>query len=238
MAYRRGPDDVLVPEIPDECPFVGGGDGPCVLRGVHDRPRKTGPCHPLRVMRCETHGRCFTLYPLGYAPYQRVGVEQRGPDGSLLVLDGDQQAAQVDFSATLFEAALDGAEARAWRRRPSQASCDRWWATQGRRLLRAGAMLGVGPDVSDSQRVRTAALLGVETLLLKESTARWQQGYRARGQAVTAVLCRMGRSVGRALRLLHAGFLAGHWGCPMFWHDGRRLVEILPFQPPGTAAPS
>lgn len=220
--------------IPDRCP-LGARSGGCALRRVHERPRKTGPRHPLLVMRCGTHGRCFTLYPPGHAPYQRYAVERRGPEGELLVVEAGSDPTRVDFSGTLFEAGLDGEAGRAWPRRSASASgCERWWPRQERHQLWAGEVLGVASGVSAPLRERIAAVLGVATLSLEAAGRDWGKGYRVRGCAIMHVLRGMRRTLGRMLRLLHVGFLARRWGLPMLWREERRTVETLPFPPPGT----
>jgi len=237
VRYRAGAGGDLVAAIPDRCPFAAEDDGSCELGRVHERPRKTGPCHPLQVMRCRTHARCFTLYPSGFAPYQRIGVERRGPEGSLLVPDAGADATSLDFSGTIFEAALDGARGQAWRRE-SSGDGEGWWGTQGRHLQMAGELFGVASSVDTQLRERLGALLEIDTLSLSESSAVWSEGYRSRSRAILGVLARLRRTPGRVLRLLHAGFLAGRWGRPLWWRDGRRIVETLPFQPPGRASPA
>jgi len=54
----------------EECPF---GEG-CRVRRHDVRRRKTGPAVPLVVCRCAVHGRFFTVYPPGYAPYARQRI--------------------------------------------------------------------------------------------------------------------------------------------------------------------
>lgn len=237
VPYLRGAGDVLVASLPDVCPFAEQSGG-CVLRRVHERARKTGPGHPIQVMRCRTHDRCFTLYPPGHAPYQRFAIERRAPDGGLLVVEGETDPVRTDFGGTVFEAGLDGKEGRAWRRcSSSEDEYDRWWGRQGRHQRLAGELLGVAAGVSAQERERVAALLGVGMLTLEEAGRDWHDGYRTRGRAITLVLRCVRRTFGRMLRLLHAGFLSRRWGRPMLWHAGRRTVETLPFPPPGTPQP-
>ena len=73
---------VCTPYVPDkqdryrpvegipQCPWADGGKR-CVLKKHAWRERKTGPCVPLRLMYCRSHGRHFTLYPIGHVPYSR-----------------------------------------------------------------------------------------------------------------------------------------------------------------------
>jgi len=61
--------------MPDRCLLsLAGIGGKCRIRGAGRRERSTGPRHPLRKVRCGTHGRSFTLYPVGHVPYGRAPV--------------------------------------------------------------------------------------------------------------------------------------------------------------------
>ena len=59
------------PRFPCRGPCSSWDERPCRLASDHDRERKTGPCFPIRVMRCRVHGHGFTLYPPGHVPYGR-----------------------------------------------------------------------------------------------------------------------------------------------------------------------
>ena len=65
--YEATSDGRLVPRMPRDGPCRGPGDA-CRLYVHHLRARSTGPCYPLTVVRCGTHGRAFTLYPPGHVP--------------------------------------------------------------------------------------------------------------------------------------------------------------------------
>jgi hypothetical protein len=54
----------------DQCPFAQGPER-CRIRAHDWRNRKTGPSVSLRVLKCLTHARAFTVYPPGYVPYGR-----------------------------------------------------------------------------------------------------------------------------------------------------------------------
>ena len=61
--------------MPDRCLVsLAGAGGACRIQGAGWRFRKTGPCHPLRKVRCCVHGVAFTLYPVGHVPYGREPV--------------------------------------------------------------------------------------------------------------------------------------------------------------------
>jgi len=209
VPYRPGLGGSLLPEIP--------ADGPCRDRaGVcdvqpHDwRPRITGPCFPLRVVRCKTHLRSFTLYPAGHVPYGREAVAPVSPDGQPTGECVDR------FAGTIFGAALDAAHGVAWSRE-SRLADDPGWPTMWRRLSCAEVWLGIAPGLFDREREQRAADLDVALLPLLEAAAAIcaTPGYRSRGAAVVRILGEL--SPGRPLleRLLRAGHGAGLIGEPL-----------------------
>jgi hypothetical protein len=206
------------------------GSACCSVTIDHLRRRKTGPHHPLAVARCSVHGLGFTLYPPGYAPYRRQQVLKfasdeaagRSEDGGL----------REEFEGTVFDAALDGAEGRAWARASDGKLPDRWWSTQGRHLRFAARLLGV----IASERIRDliAAALSVSGLRQREG-ALATRGFRALGTAICGLLSRLrGSPATRAHALLVCGHLAGHWGEPMWWDRDREDLVRSPFCAPGT----
>ncbi len=237
--YIPGPDGRLNAQVPSCCPFGGEcEEGGCRLRVARHRRRKTGPRHPLTVLVCITHECAFTLYPPGYAPYQRQPVLNLAPDGRPIRAEGDRDRA--DFNGTVFEAALDAREGQPWAR-DSDPESDRdppqhWWGTQGRHLGLAARLVGVSRDLSDRLRSSIAAVLSVPTLLLREGSQ--AVGYRRIGQAIGHVIGRIRGGVRRAMQLLRCGHLAGLWGEPLHWDARRRLLERSPFRPPGTVVAS
>lgn len=132
------------PVLPAHCPF--GGDAQECRIGAHDRrERQHGPGFALIVAVCHAHGRCFTLYPPGWAPWGRVAVHPTP----------EEDAAGLE--ETLLVAALDAAAGRLWPVESVGArGCGR---TQLRWLRRCGAWLGlVGPA---REVERAASLLGL-----------------------------------------------------------------------------
>jgi hypothetical protein len=55
----------------EQCPLAAA-DEECATTPNGFRARKTGPRFPIQVMTCHTHGRSFTVYPMGFVPYGRV----------------------------------------------------------------------------------------------------------------------------------------------------------------------
>ncbi|MEW6747897.1 MAG: hypothetical protein AB1486_34685 [Planctomycetota bacterium] len=230
--YHADPQGVLRPELPERCPYSKAGDNvTCELRAHHERPRRTGPCFPLQVMTCAGHGHGFTLYPPGFGPYQRRAVLRLGPDGSAPLAEPERPPLERDFAGTLFEAAVDASEGKAWSRDSLQGPADRWWPTQGRHLELSTRLLGLAAETEDGERVKIASLLALDTLLLCEETDRLRQGagYRARGLAIRRVLLALRGGVQRALRLLSCGQVIGQWGEVHEWDRHARRLRSLPF---------
>jgi hypothetical protein len=241
--YEPNATGVLEPACLDECP-LGAQDGQHCRISRHDwRKRKTGPKHPLRVLRCRTHRRFFTVYPPGYVPYARKPLVRVAPDGG--ALRGPAKGEPERFEGTLFDAARDAARGIAWRReggtdhewsaekrrmvRVSSCAQGPVWSTQGRHIGRARQLLGLGPaSQKDAQFVR-AELLGLEVTTLHEVQAEIGTGYRSRGQAVCRVLSATGPQ-GQDDRLAEAGFEAGLWGAPFRWDPRAKLLRRTPFR--------
>lgn len=189
----------------------------------HYRPRKSGPRFSIAVVGCSAHphGR-YTLYPPGHVPYGREPVVASSPSGGLL---RDAATGEPVWEATLFGAAVDAAGGERW---PSDSPAldPRRRRTQGRRLERAGRLLGVHAEVDDAARERIATRLGVPTLMLRSAAREWAASWARRGAAVLAVLGAV--SVDGALldRILAAGALGGLWAEPKRW-DAARGTWVL-----------
>lgn len=215
--------------MPDSCGLRKPGDPPCDIRQHHLRPRKTGPCYPLTVVKCHTHAIPFTLYPPGFGPYQRKPVLLLAPEGTA-VLHEKSEDPLPDFDGTLFEAALDAKEGRARARNPAKDLRDGWWTTQCRHLEMALKLLGLLGTTTDRVRETIAAVLSVACLLLRDESRIPEPGYQSRGHAVCAVLEALtGSAALRASRLLFCGYVIGKWGRPWTWDPSRRCLETLPF---------
>ena len=226
----------LVAELPDRCPMAAAGSEPrCRVSAHHHRKRKTGPEFALMVARCDEHGCAFTLYPPGYAPYRRQALVRLAPDGADMQHD-ETETLGHKFESTLFEAAVDASQGRAWAREPGAVPSEQWWSTQGRHLSLASRIAGVAGILSDRMREAVALVLTVDTLSLRELAR--PVGYRSVGRAVCTVLEQLGRGALAFARLLCCGHLIGHWGEPLHWDPKRLALERRPFPPGATAAPS
>ena len=233
--YKPGADGRMEPQRPASCPYRGEDESPCRLTLHMWRERMTDPGYPLRVVWCAVHGHYFTLYPPGYAPWQRSALFPVASDGGRI--HGLPPGAD-GFSETLFDAALDASAGVAWSR---DCPVDKRWSTQGRRLELAQRLCGVAPELADSVRDLVAEALRVDGLLLHEQAEalRLDGGYRRRGGAVRAVLevLARGRGVPADEALLHAGFVVGAWGLPRRWDPVAGVLRTRPFPGGGTRAP-
>lgn len=227
--YAPGAEGVLTPSVPAVCPREGQEGKKCRVFKDHWRDRATGPCFPLTVVRCRPHGIAFTLYPPGHVPYGRQAVAPAAP--------GAADDAKV-FSGTLFGAALDASEGKAWSRACLGGS-DRWWGTQGRRLARGVLVVGVEPATLRMIREQQECALGVGNLLLIDGVRIIGKapGYRARGQAVRSVLDRLSRDPRIFKRVSVSGHLAGLWGAPCEWDPQTRHLRSWAFPQGGTGPP-
>jgi len=168
----------------------------------------------------------FTLYPPGYAPYRRQALLALSPDGR--PIGSDRARAAASFEGTLFEAAIDAERARAWPRESGTATTgDKGWGTQGRHLRLAARLVGISSDLCERVRETIAAVLSVDSLLLREHSR--AKGYRALGTGVCAVLARLTGAARRAFSLLVCGHLIGRWGEPLLWDEERKSVLRSPF---------
>jgi len=202
---------------------------PCRLVESHKRQRKTGPCIALSVLRCQTHGLAFTLYPPGHFPYGRKPAVRVGLDRSPVRVDAESESrTDTLFEGTIFDAAMEAARGMAWDRRRDGGS-NRWWQTQRRQIEVALLWLGLLPSLTAAVRERVSVALGVPLLLVREQVTRLRNapGYRARGAAVTAVLSAL--PGGSPLdRLAWAGHLVGLWAAPSRC-DRRGFLRRSPF---------
>lgn len=222
--YRADKDGVLRPQLPSRCIYATGAQTCCILVD-HYRPRKTGPCFPLAVVGCSAHPQSrYTLYPPGHVPYGREPVAPYSPSGELLV---EAATGRPPWEATLFAAAVDAAKGEGW---PSESLWDdpRRRRTQGRRLERAGRLVGVHPQLEEGVRERIATRLGVATMRLFRGARSWARSWKTRGAAVLAVLLAIPIQASLLDRMLAAGADSGLWGQPRRWDAARSTWVVAP----------
>ena len=220
--YSPGGEGVLAPAIPDVGPCSRQSKPACSVFLHHKRPRLTGPCFPLSVVRCRTHGVTFTLYPPGHVPYGRKAI---GSDVPTVGMAGAKA-----FVGTLFDASLDASQGSPWPR-VCPGGSTQWWGTQRQYLSIAMHLCGVAPDMSTTLREILAAALQTETLLLLDGSAAItaQPGYQSRGQAVRTVLEQLPSGPCAIERLSVSGHLIGFWGAPYVWEPKVFRLRQLEF---------
>ncbi len=207
--YRPGADQRLRPELPRSCPWKDkrkDADSRCTVSEHHMRQRRTGPDHALMVAECGTHGRGFTIYPPGFAPYLRRPVLALTPDGSGVHGDG--------VKTSLFEAAQDASDGESWRPSGPAYTTGRW-RTQQRHIQVGVQLLGLDAEVPDATREQIAHRLAVPLLDLAPAPPQWA-GFRTRGQRVMEVFARLPRTLSLPKQLLRCGSAAGLWPVPVF----------------------
>lgn len=239
-AYRADADGNLKPDVPTRCPLAAVSVRPepcCSITNDHERIRKTGPGHPLQVVRCRAHDIAFTLYPPGFAPFRRQSVARVGPDGAQIGTD-ESSVLKAKFGGTLFDAALDASHGIAWARESGCELPDQWWSTQARHLKLASRIVGIASGLADRTRERIASILALDTLTIRErqqGVDGQDPGYRALGQAIGSILDRLRGVTFAAVALLRCGHWVGQWGEPLHWDSKRRLYDRGPFPVSRTA---
>ena len=229
---------VLEPVVmPRCCVHAVVEDEACVLVVHHVRERKTGPRIPVTVLQCRTHGRAFTLYPLGHLPYGRLAVAPVGLDGELLrSTDGEPQvdgSRPPAWSTTLFGSAFAAIHATT-----VKLTDPRWWATESpERLSQGAAILGVHPALSVSAADAIAFRLEIPRLVLRQAAGAYEhaRGRAARGRVLVAVLGELGDAC-LLDRVLAAGACAGCWGTVTRWDAASGGVRGQVFPGRGAAA--
>jgi len=232
VSYGPSAAGTLTAMLPEAGYCSALDDRKCSIVRSYCRGRKTGPRHPLLVVRCRTHGVAFTLYPPGYVPYGRAPVApvEQG--------DAEADAGGAALADTVLEAAQDAAQGAAWPRE-CEGGSSKWWGTQCRQVSVATALCGVLPDLDAAARQAQAAALWTPLLLLLQGAKAIAAapGYRSRGQAVMAVLDRVAPGPCVLQRVLAAGHLAGLWGAPWRWDQDARQLRRWSFRGDGTRPP-
>jgi len=223
----------LAAVLPSSGPCADGVR-PCRLHVDHLRERRTGPGHPVTVVRCTEHKRAFTLYPPGHVPYGRAALAAVAPDGGP-VQQHEGEVGGSGWRATLFEAAVAAAHGGLWPRECLDGS-RHWQATQRREVGRAIRLLGLDPTSHVRMREAMAQALGVDLQLLVDwsHTLCGRPGLRQRGRAVCAVLHAVAAGPCVVDRLAAGGALVGLWGRPLRWDPVAGQLRGPPFPAAGT----
>ncbi len=239
-AYRPDDAGAWAPSVmPTVCP-TSDGAAACRVGPDHRRARKTGPCVPVAVLACSTHGRCFTVYPCGHVPYGREAVAPVDLDGKALTTATASAAPAAQdpcapWRQTRFAAVLDAARGKAWPR-DGPGPC---WTTQLRRLDELAALLGLDPAPSAALGEEFARLLDLPRLSLIDDANRLARahGFEERGVILVATLERASLG-GRCIleRVLACGALAGLWRAVHLWRATPGHPQCTVF--PGRGTPS
>ena len=188
-----------------------GADGCACQVWVHDwRGRAEGPGFKLMIVYCKTHNRYFTVYPLGWAPYERTRMTP-DPDA------GDGVEA---WEETLFHSAVSDS----WLGRYKYDGKTNW-RTHRRRLLHAGKLLGLTGDAGVAEEV--SALLEVPLAVHLAARQQFACGdLSSQRHAVRSVVESLAVTTRLWRQMVRAGCAAGVWGRPWYRRpDG--ALEVL-----------
>lgn len=237
--YWANASGELVPAIPSRGPCGVHLGETCRLSVHHRRVRSTGPGFPIWVLHCSAHVVWFSLYPPGHVPHGRMALTPTTAYGHWITSEPDRDNQTVepppqagDFLGTYFEAALEAAQGLIGKREDSAGSSDLWWSTQGRRLERGLALLGMTAEVDLRELHVVSELLGVDLLLLAEQARQVvvQPGYQQRGRSVCAVLAALRPGTWLSDRLAECGHRRGFWGAPWRWDPRTRALRRQPYR--------
>ena len=221
--YSPNADGILVSAMPEVGPCSRQGEAACRVLLHHLRPRSTGPRHPIWVVRCQTHGVTFTLYPPGHVPYGRKPIGSPAPTVGMSGANA--------FIGTVFEASLDAARGSPWLR-VSPGGSDRWWGTQRQYLSLSMHLCGVATGMTQTLRECVATALQIQQLTLLDGCAaiQAQPGYQSRGRAIRSVLEQLPSGPCAIERLSVSGHLIGFWGTPYVWDPKTSRLRRLEFE--------
>ncbi len=222
--YEADSENKMVPQFPDTCP-LGVHDGqPCRLFFDHLRPRKTGPCFPLSVMRCCTHGIAFTLYPPGHVPWGRQRWAPVAPNGAVLSCE----VGALSFQGTYFEAALDAAEGVVW---PKEKVFDEdfhypSFLTQQCHLERAHRLLGLKGEPAWREAFAQTLFIPGQILHAASQSIAGSSAFNTLGRVVCDVLTELPVFLGDLFeRLTACGAAVGLWPVLHVWRPHLRQLQ-------------
>ena len=210
--------------IPTVCVWCEEGSDECDVRLHRWRPRDTGPCHPLAVVKCH-HGSAFTLYPPGYGPYKRKSVAPMSPTGEIVRVGADDvqgnDTTVPAYEGTVHGAAMDASRGERWSRE-SSADDPRRRRTQDRYIAQSAMLLGLANELAEKVVQDIAECLCVPYLALSDLRNSYSTAltYLEKGAVNVSALALI--PVDRTLgdRFLQSGFIGGMWGHPERWDPG------------------
>ena len=125
---------------------------------------------------------------------------------------------------------MDASKGTLWLKEPLGECQPANYATQRRRVERAGRVLGLAAGVCESKAEQIRELLDVDGVEHDQARRMYiaAPGLCQRGEAVESVLRRLAVNDELWVRLLGAGFVAGVWATPWLWHpkSNRRLSPL------------
>jgi hypothetical protein len=210
--------------MPRRCPYTEGKSDSCRLRVVRYRDRKTGPCHPLLILKCRSHpGPSFTVYPPGYGPYIRRRYAPVDPGGEIVCTEKLSGATQVSaaWESTFVTAAIDASCGERWSRE-SPSDDPRRRRTQDRYIGLSALFFGLSSLLTEEVAQQVAFVLGVAYLRLVELRRRYETAstYAEKGAVVVRVVSFLHVDGTLSDRLRQSGELAGVWEMSRRWDPG------------------
>lgn len=233
--YNTDDEECLPAVIPDSCPEGYKDEKICRITVDHLRDRKTGPCFPLTVVKCHTHGRCFTLYPPGHYPYGRqllVGLVD--VDGKEIEISTEESAhpQQLEsFEGTLFDAPLDADRSQAWPKESDEGSFQSRFDTQLHHIDRATRLLGTHPSLEVGQVESITEILDLPGQLVAERRVgpNCSPTFKEQGQTVCQLLRIIPKNRDLFERLTETGAIADLWPFPFFWNSKTKRLQRSSF---------
>jgi len=203
LPYWPNSDGILRPITPRQCIFPD--ENLCKISAKDRRIRECGPDFPLIIFACPTHKNCFTVYPLGWAPFGRKSWGDLNEDGSQTEIDPDTYLAAIS----------DMSEDKRWPEEAADNSPTR--RTQERHILSICRIFYlVGEDEKD--RYETAELLGVDHIFLTDLANGIREGpsmiAKSKGvRAILKILIQKKKKIDEKILLL--GHKLRFWGQPL-----------------------
>ncbi|MBF8274165.1 MAG: hypothetical protein HW380_3270 [Magnetococcales bacterium] len=236
--YIPDQDGCLRPKVPTVGPCEHSDGRPCRIFSDHDRERKTGPCYPIRVVRCRTHNKSFTLYPPGHVPHGRKSVGNLAENGSSIFgLTGTER-----FKGTIFDAALDADKQLFWPLENGDFHVNPNIVTQANYLNRSKELLGIQPDISDEQRFIISHILMVSVTFLLDAANRMlgKVDLQTQGQIIREILEKIPPFESSLFeRFVAVGTYLGRWAHLHVWDPVHQYLipsKVAQFYSLGTRA--
>jgi len=221
--YYPDQPGTMFPEIPNVCPHNHLDNNSCHIVNDHNRERKTGPCFPIRVLRCKTHKLGFTVYPPGHVPYGRQRIAPIEADSSQIINTPDEHT----FGGTFFDAAIDANNKNVWTKEFFENSIFPRYSTQINHIKRASLLLGIAPCLDEKLREIISQTLNVPGQLIFENASLIENssGNQIKGEAVCNILNELSEKTLIFERLATVGHLIGLWPKLLLWDSKYKTLR-------------